>query len=145
MVGEKRDHVIRAVLPWRSVQLTECGRELADVASAITRDQFIARVKEYGKQRTAFTVCMTCWNTASTHRYERWDTDPIGVIGREAERCGIYRVYVSQSPERDQLIAELRAIEARPRSQDSNAGAAMPRPLKVTTIVKGYDDGRQSD
>lgn len=112
MASEPRDHVIRAVLPWRSGELTECGRELADVASAITIEQLIGRVKEHGKQRTAFTVCMTCWNTASSHRHDTWEVDPIGVIGREAERCGMFRVYVSQTPERDQLTAELRAIEA---------------------------------
>lgn len=106
------DHVIRAALPWRTGELTECGRELADVASAITNEQLLARIKEHGKQRTAFTVCITCWNTASSNRHDTWEVDPIGVIGREADRCGMYRIYVSQSPERDQLTAELRAIEA---------------------------------
>ncbi|SIH23813.1 Uncharacterised protein [Mycobacteroides abscessus subsp. abscessus] len=106
------DHVIRAVLPWRTGELTECGRELADVAAAITIEQLIARIKEHGKQRTAFTVCITCWTTAHSHRHDTWELDPIGVMGREAERCGMYRVHVSQTPERDQLTAELRAIEA---------------------------------
>ncbi len=109
---ERRDHVIRATLPWRSEQLTECGRALDDVATFITRDELIARVKTDGKTRTAFTVCITCWNTASDRRNETWETEPIAVIGREAERCGMGRVYAAQTPERERLTTELRAIAA---------------------------------
>ncbi|MDO3312384.1 Uncharacterised protein [Mycobacteroides abscessus subsp. abscessus] len=108
---EQRDHVTRAQLPWRADELTECGRQLNDVATYITRDQLIARVKEHGQQRTAFTVCMTCWNTASSHRYN-WNSDPIATIAREAGRCGGSYGHASPSPERSQLVAELRAIAA---------------------------------
>ncbi|SHP53535.1 Uncharacterised protein [Mycobacteroides abscessus subsp. abscessus] len=111
MTNEPRDHVIRAQLPWRTDELTECGRELNDVASYITRDQLIARVKEHGQQRTAFTVCMTCWSTASSHRYD-WNSDPIATIAREASRCGGSYGHASPSPERAHLVAELRAITA---------------------------------
>lgn len=110
-MSEQRDHVVRAQLPWRTDQLTECGRELNDVASFITRDQLIGRVKEHGQQRTAFTVCMTCWTTASSHRYN-WNSDPIATIAREASRCGGSYGHASPSPERSQLVAELRAIAA---------------------------------
>ena len=109
---ERRDHVIRATLPWRSEQLTECGRALADVASFISRDDLIARVKADGKTRTAFTVCITCWSTASDRRTEKWETEPIAVIGREAERCGMGRTYASPTPDRERLTHELHAIAA---------------------------------
>lgn len=106
------DHVIRAPLPWRSEQLTECGREVSDVAAAITQQQLVARVKEYGKQRTAFTVCITCWSTASSHR-ETWESDPIAVLYRETLRAGATHVMPrSDRPERVVLTAELRAIGA---------------------------------
>jgi hypothetical protein len=84
---EPRDHVIRAKLPWRTYELTECGRPVADVASVITIDQLKWRIKDHGKQRTAFTVCMTCW-TASNAWPGAFDTDPAGVLLREYRRQG---------------------------------------------------------
>lgn len=106
------DHVIRASLPWRSGHLTECGRDLNDVGSAITQQQLQVRVKEHGAQRTAFTVCMTCWSTASAHR-ETWESDPIAVLYRETQRTGGALVSPrSDRPERVRLTAELRAIAA---------------------------------
>lgn len=33
---EQRDHVTRAQLPWRTDELTECGRQLNDVATDLT-------------------------------------------------------------------------------------------------------------
>lgn len=109
---ERRDHVIRATLPWRGEQLTECGRALDDVASFITRDQLIARLKTHGQTRTSFTICITCWTTASDRRNESWESEPIAVIGREAQRCGMGRLYASPSPERTRLTNELHAIAA---------------------------------
>ena len=106
------DHVIRAPLPWRSEHLTECGRVLSDVAAAITPAQLAARIAEHGKQRTAFTVCITCWSTASSHR-ETWETDPIAVLHRETQRAGAALVNPrTDRPERVKLTAEFRAIAA---------------------------------
>lgn len=87
MADERRDHVIRAMLPWRTEQFTECGRPVADVASVITVDQLKWRVKDYGQQRTAFTICMTCWS-ASGHQPDRFDDDPAAVLIREYQRQG---------------------------------------------------------
>lgn len=99
-------------MPWRSEHLTECGRDLSDVAAAINQQQLTARIKEHGKQRTAFTVCMTCWTTASSHR-ETWESDPIAVLYRETQRAGAALVSPSSArPERVMLTAELRAIAA---------------------------------
>lgn len=106
------DHVVRSSLPWRSESLTECGRGLNDVGSAITQQQLHERVKEYGAQRTAFTVCMTCWTTASAHR-ETWESDPVALLYRETQRAGGALVSPrSDRPERVLLTAELRAIAA---------------------------------
>lgn len=109
MSTEPRDHIVRSGLPWRAEQITECGRPTSDVASMITLDQLTARIREHGKQRTAFTVCMTCWNAAG--HAARWEANPVGVIGREAQRCG-FVVDRSSRPEAQQFAAELRAIAA---------------------------------
>jgi hypothetical protein len=111
MTDEPRDHVLRARLPWRSEEMTECGRPANDVASVITLEELQHRVKSLGRQRTAFTVCMTCWTT--TGHASRWETSPIGVIGREAERCGLnFVIDRSSRPEAIRFTSELRAIEA---------------------------------
>lgn len=111
-MNEPRDHVARATFPWRTEQLTECGRELSDVAAFISRDQLLDRIKEHGQQRTAFTVCMTCWNTAASYK-ENWETNPVGVMYRETQRVGAALVAPRlDDPERIALTAELRAIAA---------------------------------
>jgi hypothetical protein len=117
---EPRDHILRELLPWRSEQLTECGRKAADVASTITREQLVWRVKKYGKQRTAFMVCMTCYQTANDAA--TWETQPGGVLSREMRRHPGGIVYYDQQrnpethgyirtgPHVDTLDAELHAI-----------------------------------
>jgi len=98
---ESRDHVLRPPLPWRASQLTECGRDAADVASVIGRDQLADRLKRLGRQRTAFTVCMTCATTAQ--RWSTFEQDPVDALRRE--------VY-GGSRTLDSLAAELRALAA---------------------------------
>lgn len=105
-----RDHVLRAPLPWRTDHLTECGRRSDDVATCITLDDLTARIKKHGKQRTAFTVCITCWNTSANAA--QWETNPVGVIWREAQRAGIGSTNPSIRPEAVRLTHELRAIAA---------------------------------
>jgi hypothetical protein len=58
-LGDRLDHVARLRLPWRTTDLTECGRD-ADKFPTITADQYEARLRKYGQRRTAFTVCQTC-------------------------------------------------------------------------------------
>jgi len=80
------DHVARPRLPWRiSPHLTECGKDLArfDLDRIITTDALIARIRDLGRQRAAYTTCMTCWETARRHRSDR--PDPLRVIMRELE------------------------------------------------------------
>ncbi|WP_255785876.1 hypothetical protein [Mycobacteroides abscessus] len=111
-MNERRDHVARATFPWRTEHLTECGRELSDVAAFISRDQLLDRIKEHGQQRTAFTICMTCWSTAASHK-ENWETNPVAVMYRETQRAGAALAAPRpDAPERVALTAELRAIAA---------------------------------
>jgi hypothetical protein len=75
------DHILRPVPPWRVVQpLTECGLAGAR-GELINREEFDARIARYGKARTAFTVCMTCFQTA--RRWQTWEQDPLRVVARD--------------------------------------------------------------
>jgi hypothetical protein len=96
---ETRDHVRRLDLPWRLIELTECGRPLADVGSWITRAALVARVKEDGIQRAAYSTCMTCLETA--RRWPSWDDSPTDCLMRELG-------YRGQS--NPLMVAELRAV-----------------------------------
>jgi hypothetical protein len=101
------DHVERGPLPWREVELTECGLPIAG-HPVITRDAYVARRRQWGRERTLFTVCRTCANTAAN--YKPWDEDPVSIIKREAERCGWF-----PHPDdlgRDLFTRELRALAA---------------------------------
>jgi hypothetical protein len=98
------DHVRRPPLPWRDDKLTECG--LAVVGRpTISRDEFVARVKQQGKQRSAMTTCMTCWHTAA--RWPTWDQDPVQAIARET-----YQGRRGDDHFRDELRAIAALIEA---------------------------------
>jgi hypothetical protein len=115
MPDEPRDHVIRDSLPWRTDELTECGRAVSDVASIITKEQLVWRLKQYGQQRTAFTVCMTCFSAARDSA--RWETNPTGMLSRDMRRGRMmtYRDYDRTSNtygvvKVDRLSAELHAI-----------------------------------
>lgn len=101
------DHVQRGPLPWRTAELTECGLPVAD-HPVITRASYLARVREWGQQRTRFTVCRTCATTAANYR--PWEEDPVSVIRREAERCGWFARDDDEG--RDLFIRELRALAA---------------------------------
>jgi len=78
------DHVLRAALPWRDVPpLTECGKHPDGGMPVLSVPEFVAKVKREGKQRSAMTTCMTCWNTAVRHSVTSWGADPVGVMMRE--------------------------------------------------------------
>lgn len=87
---DRRDHVLRARPPWYAGKITECGRLVTDDPGmdTITAEQLSWRIKREGQQRTAFTVCMTCWNTA-TYRQpyaDMWATHPAELLARELRR-----------------------------------------------------------
>lgn len=88
---EPVEHVIRAALPWRADEYTECGRPLNDITKAITRDELRKRVADLGKTRAAMLTCITCAQAAARHRI--WEEDPVDAIrrevwGQEVERFG---------------------------------------------------------
>lgn len=101
------DHVQRGPLPWREAELTECGLPIAD-HPVITRDTYLARLREWGQERTRFTVCRTCAHTAGN--YATWEQDPVSTIKREAERCGWFPSRGDEG--RDLFTRELRAFAA---------------------------------
>lgn len=77
------DHVIRAQPPWETRVRTECGK-LSVHGVMLTRDEFHAKVRKLGQQRTALTTCMTCWNRASI--VEDWAKSPSGCTARWLNR-----------------------------------------------------------
>lgn len=97
---EPRAHVLRANLPWRPADRTECGRAAADFVLVWTRDQLLAHIKQYGQRRTSFVCCSTCAVTAE--RWKDWATDPVDVLRRE--------FYTGRTDER--MLPELLAIAA---------------------------------
>lgn len=108
----RRDHVARPPLPWRpDERITECGRRADSVETVIEADQLEWRIRNWGRQRTAFTVCMTCSERA---RYSpKFDVDPVEVIAREGRRTGgaIYqRERANDHLHRELLAHELRAM-----------------------------------
>jgi hypothetical protein len=101
------DHILRPPLPWQTDRpaLTECGRRVNDVGASISSEEFIARVRKLGQQRTSMTTCMTCYNRAAIgyRQGENWDRNPGAIIARAYER-------VRFSKDAEVLNRELRAI-----------------------------------
>jgi hypothetical protein len=103
----KIDHVARSPLPWRTIELTECGLPV-EAHPVITRDSYLARLREWGQDRTRFTVCRTCAQTAAN--YKTWEEDPVNAIQREAHRHGFFAREADGG--RDLFTRELRALTA---------------------------------
>jgi hypothetical protein len=119
------DHVERGALPWRDVELTECGLPVAN-HPVITRASYAARLREWGQQRTRFTVCRTCATTSAN--YQSWDENPVSAIRREAERCGWFPQEGDEG--RDLFVRELRAL----------AALAAAHPEEFTGYVQGLTE-----
>lgn len=109
------DHILRYPLPWRTDEaLTECGKAPTAVKQVVTHTELRRRIKDWGQQRTAMTVCMTC---AARAPYSRsWERDPVNVIERETSRVRhqATREHLNGEPgsERARFTDELRAIAA---------------------------------
>jgi hypothetical protein len=74
-MAERKEHIIRAPLPWRDEDaMTECGLDARD-ALAVSREAMERKVHEQGQARAAFTSCMTCWQAV---RDNRWAEDRMG-------------------------------------------------------------------
>ncbi len=106
---EPVDHVLRPKLPWRGNEepITECGLDASKVKT-LTRDEFLARLKDMGQQRTAILTCMTCVDTS--RRWHGWDLDPRQAIEREI--AWEHRGRWSHDDGRQRLVFELQAIAA---------------------------------
>ena len=105
---EPVDHIARPCLPWREGEagLTECGFDALKVKT-LSREEFFARKKELGRQRTAMLTCMICSET--TERHGTWGNDPRAAMQREItwEYGGGYRPRQDRG---ERLKAELLVI-----------------------------------
>lgn len=108
---EPVDHIVRPPLPWRTREgaITECGFDASKVPT-ITRPEFFQRLKDYGQQRTAMTVCMTCSDTSKRHG--TWDDDPRQALDREIEWECRYRRTDRGLRLKDELSAIAALVEA---------------------------------
>ncbi len=107
---EPVDHILRPQLPWRNGGgITECGLDASKV-KLLTRDEFFARLKDFGRQRTAMLTCMTCSDTA--RRFGTWGDDPRRALHREIEWETRGASYWSRDERGVQLLDELNSIAA---------------------------------
>lgn len=103
---EPVDHILRPRLPWRAETepaITECGYDASKVKT-LTRDEFVARLKDFGRTRTAMVTCVTCSETAQ--RWGTWEQDPRAAIEREIQ----WETRFSRSERGVRLRDELEAL-----------------------------------
>jgi hypothetical protein len=110
---EPVDHIMRPRLPWRSVgdAITECGYDATQVRT-LTREEYNARYKEFGRTRMAMLTCMTCMDTNA--RYAHWADDPRQAMSREIDwevRWG-HEIRDREQRLKDELLAIAGLIEA---------------------------------
>lgn len=85
--GTPLEHVMRPGPPWRPAELarTECGKDIGALLAlgrpVLSREAVQKKIKDQGRQRAAFTTCMTCWD--GVERWETWEENPVSAIGRE--------------------------------------------------------------
>jgi hypothetical protein len=85
---EVLDHIARESPPWARDHFTECGRNVKDVKSFISRQECVTKIARIGKQRAAFSTCMVC--AQRSHPAETWDDWPIGIVARYCTRNHYY-------------------------------------------------------
>ena len=113
------DHIMRPCLPWRREEdvITECGYDATKV-KALTRDEYAARFKDWGRQRTSLMTCITCMET--NRRYARWSDDPRQAMQREIEwETSWGRGAGREQRLKDELFAIAGLIEAHREEFDS--------------------------
>lgn len=123
---EPVDHILRPKLPWRrnDAGITECGYDASKV-KALTREEFLQRLKDYGQQRTAMLTCMTCSDTA--RRWGSWEDDPRKALEREISwECGWRRTDRGERL-KDELLAAAALIDAHPEEFAALMTAAQQR------------------
>lgn len=120
---EPVDHILRPRLPWRAPDepaITECGYDASKVKT-LTRDEFLAREKDMGRQRTALLTCMTCSDAA--RRWPTWETDPRKALEREIAWESGWRARDNGN----RLLYELEAIAELVRSHYHEFRATLER------------------
>lgn len=102
-------HIERSRPPWRTVRLTECGREVSQFAVVLSHEEAAAKMTKQGVQRASLTTCMTCLNemrmmsrSGDIVPSRSWEVDPSGVIWRDTAK--------SASRRTDLLAKEMRAL-----------------------------------
>jgi len=105
------------MLPWRTDGgMTECGMNAAKVPT-MTRDEFAARLKDLGQNRTAILTCWTCSDTA--RRWGTWEDDPRQALNREIQWEGA-RYQERGHRLRDELVAIAALIETHREEFDAH-------------------------
>lgn len=141
------DHIERPRLPWRNGgTTTECGLPAAN-HPVITRDVFLARVKELGQQRAAMVTCMTCFQTA--RHWPTWEEDPGHMLGRETslnsyrstpldnELRAIALLVANHREEFDGLLDELAGVNAPEATRAAGVVTPDPRLEALTVWARG--------
>lgn len=113
-MDEPLKHLLRPLPPWETRALTHCGLPGAQ-ARTTTVDELAAHIKKYGRQRSAFSHCMTCLDRLSAYtRIDMiarirepvsWQNDPRAVTARWVER-------VRSEDDDDRMRRTLHAIGA---------------------------------
>jgi hypothetical protein len=135
------DHIARPALPWRDETRTECGKDASKVASVITRDAALAKVKKQGKQRAALSTCMTCWSTAESWR--GWDESPSEVLARETK--GLRWFNEGPTGQAAKLDAELRAIAALVEAHREEFDGFLTGLGQTVDLVKAREEQRRRE
>lgn len=138
-VAKELDHILRAPVPWRDRQLTECGLAV-ERCVVITADDLVKKIGRVGRQRAAFSTCMTCAGKVSTRRDTGQVVEPslVDVLRRECsnyrrddvleiELRAIAELVKRHRPEFDGLVARLSEV----------TDLAVKRHEKATSRVKG--------
>lgn len=123
---EPVDHILRPQLPWRrDGGITECGYDASKVKT-LTRDEYGARLKDLGQQRSAMLTCMTCGDTA--RRWGTWEDDPRKAVQREIEWECRWRGRDEHGVRlRDELLAIAELIGAHREEFDAHLSATEQR------------------
>jgi hypothetical protein len=98
-MDEPLKHLLRPMPPWETHEITQCGRPANQVGAITDIAALLQHITTHGKQRTAYTHCMVCFDTEQRHSVLRfaygedvarratavaatWETQPRAVLRR---------------------------------------------------------------
>ena len=107
----KPRHIIAETWPWRTPDLTECGRAIEDVARTCTLGE-AAQIQQTARSKTvaSLVLCQTCMDTCGRHYWTTWRMNPMGLVNRLTTHHHVRAA--ESSPRIDRMNIELRAIAA---------------------------------